>query len=98
MGIVKRLHEAIKDSDLVLLDASIFGGGREIAEQIYEAVVPAELKLCEDELRQAHNIWDLQLRLIAKADNVYTIPEVANELKEFERILTESLSWHQQRV
>ncbi len=98
MGIVKRLHEAIRDSDLVLVDTSIFGGGSNVARKIYGARVPLELIPFETELYKYHNIWNSQLKLISQADNVYTIPEVFGELEKFERILKESLGWHQKKI
>ncbi|PIZ51921.1 hypothetical protein COY27_02000 [Candidatus Woesearchaeota archaeon CG_4_10_14_0_2_um_filter_33_13] len=98
MGTTKRLYQAIRDSDLVLVDTSIFGSSNHIARTIYNAKTPSELVPLQRELSECHNIWDLQLRLINRADNVYTIPEVVTELQEFERILSESLKWHQTKL
>ena len=104
MDVREEIINCISESDLVLVDACIFGctdpsgSHREISEHLYDAKKISQLENLTEEVFALHMAWRWDLHCIVSKDNVYTIPGVVEEINGFSRILQNSYSWHTELI
>ena len=94
----------IAESDMVLVDTCIFGctgstDPREsLGEKLYDTRRISELESLTNNIFSLHESWRWDLHNIVSKENVYTIPEVIEEINQLANILQETYSWHTNRV
>ncbi|PIN75203.1 hypothetical protein COV17_04035 [Candidatus Woesearchaeota archaeon CG10_big_fil_rev_8_21_14_0_10_36_11] len=93
------LRQMVECYDLILVDTSFFGSGqdaRSLPEILYDLKDARELEGAASDIETENIKFQWQLGELTAGNNVFTIPEVQQELSAYLRILRNSYEWHVQ--
>jgi hypothetical protein len=91
------LREIIDSYDLVLVDTSFFGiknNEQPLVNLLYDAKTPKELEELTPDLKLESIDFLLKINEFVRSDNVFILPGVQKELKDYHRILEQTHYWH----
>ena len=94
------LQAMVNSYDLVLVDTSFFGReeeARSLSEILYDVKDAAALENVARDIEAENIAFQLQVRVLATRDNVFTIPELYKELAPYLQALEKSYEWHNQK-
>lgn len=100
------LSQKLDSYDYILVDANFFSGILDpnpanrfkTANELYEARRLPDLTSLEGKLDLACQEAEWKLNYVVRRDNVFTLPAIIEEVKNFERILYDSYRWHHRKL
>ena len=96
--------EQINENNFILLDNCFFGYTdstetyRNLSKTLYKAKRMKSLEKLTECIYSLDEAWRWELSNIINKDNVYTIPEIIEEMKAFSTVLQNAYNWHYQKI